>query len=79
MINNGQQWFWGMNEDELDIDDALEQLDKKRNTVPDMHWKEAYELNKTRDKCILCGNDTIQKQTLRFVIQYCPCIEDKIE
>jgi len=74
-----QQYWWGANEEELDLEDALEIADRKRNTDTGLPWKEAVELNKTRDKCILCGNPTIEIQLLVSKIRYCKCVEDKMK
>lgn len=35
----------------------------------------AYEVNKTREQCILCGEKTIDKNVFFSVIKYCPCVE----
>lgn len=64
-------------------DDELEELEfnlyKKEETKKDIGFKEAYEMNKTRNKCVLCGEDTIDKQLFTSSIKYCPCIENKKE
>lgn len=40
--------------------------------------KQAYEVNKFRDTCVLCGQPTVEKAVMVSTINYCPCVEDKI-
>jgi hypothetical protein len=37
-------------------------------------WREAYELNKTRDTCIVCGKPTRKVALLYSEIMVCDCI-----
>lgn len=41
----------------------------------DLSAKEAYEINKTSKKCVLCGAPTVVKQLLTSSIYYCSCVE----
>lgn len=39
-------------------------------------WRRAYELNKTRTKCIICGRET-KDQPIHFsIIKYCDCVNE---
>jgi len=49
-------------------------LKKKVSTEP-MTMSQAYEKNKTRDTCIVCGKETYQKDVLLFTVSYCDCID----
>jgi len=62
---------------DLDLDDFLEEITKETESiVPSMHWKDAYEANKIRKTCILCGKPTVKNFTLTPYIMYCPCVEE---
>jgi hypothetical protein len=39
------------------------------------NWRQAYEKNKTRDNCILCGAPTQETELLSSTIRYCPCVD----
>ena len=56
-------------------DEFLGLLDEENDTSPQIDLKEAYELNKTRDICILCGKPTKEKLLLTTKIKYCSCVE----
>lgn len=70
-------YFW-YDEDELeDLEDILDRDTKETEvTVENIHWKDAYEANKTRDTCIICGNDTVNKTIFSSTIKYCPCVDE---
>lgn len=76
MSTGQQQYWWGANEEELDLDDALAEIDSRReNAKPEIHWREALELNKERSECILCGGPTHNRALLGTVLKYCACVE----
>lgn len=63
-----------------DLDEELELLFEEITreteiTVPGISQQDAYEANKTRDTCIVCGKKTKQSAVFFSVIQYCPCVE----
>jgi len=66
-------------DDDLDdleamFDEITAELELDKNTA-NMPWRDAYEQNKTRDNCILCGNETQDKAILSSVVKFCPCID----
>lgn len=69
-------WWPGyMDEEDLELDENFETLDNRRPEV-NIDWQDALEKNKTRDTCILCGKDTIDKPLFSSVIKYCSCVEE---
>lgn len=64
-------------------DDELEEFDllfneptkESETTVENIDWREAYQLNKTRETCILCGKPTINKTLFSSVIKFCECVD----
>jgi len=49
---------------------------EKEITIPAMHWRDAYEANKTRDTCILCGARTVIRPLFSSSIKACKCVDE---
>jgi hypothetical protein len=70
-------------DDELDELDELDDEDGVSKQVsqglglarPGIHWREAYETNKTRETCIICGKTLIEKPVFSTIIKTCSCVD----
>jgi len=58
--------------------EAFDTFNGSISTKETINWQKAYELNKNRLNCVLCGKDTKEKSVLFSTIRYCNCIEDMI-
>lgn len=68
-----------LTDDEMeDLEKFFDDEDTKETEVivKDIDWKGAYEANKKRNTCIVCGKDTIIKQLFSSSIRYCSCVEE---
>ena len=76
--NNNIYYPMWPSDDDLDIlDEWLEEETGEREvTIPSMPWKDAYEANKTRETCILCGKKTIETPLFSSVVKTCACVND---
>lgn len=60
-----------------DLDSMFDEITKETKVaVPDIDWGDAYEANKTRETCIVCGKDTVDKPLLYSAIKFCPCVDE---
>jgi len=69
--------LWPTDDDLEELDNLFDEVTKEIEvTVPDISWREAYEANKTRDTCILCGQKTRITSLLSTNINTCPCVDE---
>jgi len=59
-----------------DLDDNFCSAAEEKITVvnTNLTMMEAYEANKVRETCIVCGNKTVRTDVCMTVIQYCKCV-----
>ena len=73
---HGNLW---LSDDDLDLEfDNLfnETTSETEVTVSNIPWRDAYEANKTRSTCIVCGKKTKSTAVLASVVQTCTCVDE---